>query len=107
MNSKVTVQQNQTLLDIILQEYGTLEAGIQMVIDNDLPISALPATRTFLSISDSIIDKADMQVLTYLRKNGIIIGTKALPDAEDALITEDGSEYLVTEDGTDTLVNEN
>ena len=67
---------NQSMPDVILQGCGTLEGGMQMMLENNMSISDYPDVGSVF-IVDSI-DKpliSSTEVLQYLKQNGIIIGT--------------------------------
>ena len=94
----VTVIQNQSMLDMIIQGTGSLEAGMQFCIDNGVSISDVPAVSKVLNVTDNAIavaGTAGAGVVTYLAKNGTInngvisplqIGTLNL---QPAVITEE------------------
>jgi len=104
MEQKIKVKPNQSFLDVILQGCGTLEAGIQMAGDNNLPVSFLPIVDSSMVISESAIAKGNIRVLKYLRQNGITIGTKG--DLSSSFLITEGGDDIITEDGTDPLIEE-
>jgi len=55
----------QTVLDIVLQNYGTIDGGILMFIqDNDLSLSSLPASGQAAKIRE---DKLDPKTVSALK----------------------------------------
>jgi hypothetical protein len=74
----IIVQNNQTIWDIALQEYGSADAVKQLIIDNpavcDFNNDLLPGTK--LIITESAI--IDNDTVTYLRKKGIKPSTQQL-----------------------------
>lgn len=87
---KIIARPNQTLLDIILMEYGTLEAGMLVAREKDLSITLLPAAGTELTLpqpltaeNNAVLDSA---ALNYLRQNEIVVGTRGIQDPLAATI---------------------
>ena len=77
MTTTIITQPNQSLLDVILEKYGTLEAGMTMTLANNVPISYIPLAGTQLIVPDSLqTDEGNVQ---YLRRLGIVPGTVAMP----------------------------
>jgi len=73
---KIVVLNNQTLLDIAIQEYGTIESVFELAIANDLSITDELATGTILLIpefstltNEPII--TNKEILNYYKKNKI------------------------------------
>ncbi len=79
MDKVVTVAPNQSLLDMILSEYGSLEAGMKVALANNVDISDIPATGNSRNMPLVPQELQDMEGMKYLRENGIVIGTLALP----------------------------
>jgi hypothetical protein len=77
MTTTITTQPNQSLLDVILEKYGTLEAGMTMALANNVPISYIPLPGTQLIVPDSL--QTDDGNVQYLRRLGIVPGTVAMP----------------------------
>jgi len=98
----MTVQPNQSLLDVILQGCGSIQAGMQVAADNGMALSYMPAIGSEIVISAAALTIADPGTLQYIQQNGVVFGTKNLPDTAP-LITEDGSEDLISEDSSSDL----
>lgn len=71
----MTAKPNQSLADMTLSEYGTLEAGMAAAFENDVPISHIPDTGDVLNMPDS--DQTEPEEVAYLQRNNIEIGTLA------------------------------
>ncbi|MES2701873.1 MAG: hypothetical protein V4649_04495 [Bacteroidota bacterium] len=87
MNKKVKSQPNQSVLDIVLSEYGTLEAGMQFALINDIPLSTLPATGAEYSVPLLSVNYIDAATVDQLRKNNNRIGTKGVVPPLTCVIT--------------------
>lgn len=92
------------MLDIIIQAYGSLQAGAQFCIDNNVSITDTPVVGTEYILTDEAFAGGDVAVLTYLRSNRLVVGTLGDASIEDQLLNEDGSP-LLNEDGS-PLLNE-
>lgn len=77
--SKVTVRQNQSWLDIVIQETGSAEALRQFCKDNDLSASQIPVVGDEYEVSDAAKALGNKAVLKYLAENNIILGTENTP----------------------------
>lgn len=76
MSNTIEVQPNQSILDVILQGCGTLEAGMEMMKINGRSISDLPAVGdTLLTDGGGLTELRDKAILQYFAENGIVIGT--------------------------------
>jgi len=73
--SIIKVMPNQSMLDVILQGCGSLEAGMQFCNDNGIAISDYPDVGTIYQVSADALTEGDMGVLQYLAQNGLVIGT--------------------------------
>jgi len=69
---KITVRRRQTLSDVCLQVYGTIEAIAALARQNDVPISGELEAGTVLQCPDITFDN---YLQTYVRKNGIVPAT--------------------------------
>ena len=94
------VTPNQSLLDVILQGCGTLEAGMQVAADNGLPLSYMPAVDSEVLKTDAAGKMQNAGVLKYLVRNGILIGTSGSVYDDDVYVSEDDEDVYVSEDGT-------
>ncbi|GAA4271624.1 hypothetical protein U6A24_13645 [Aquimarina gracilis] len=76
----VTIQHNQSLLDIGLQEYGTPEAIFELALQNGLSVT------DELSVTQEIelprIKKIDLQRLSYYKRNNVEPATSYNGDLE-------------------------
>lgn len=75
MAKNITVQPNQSVLDVVLTQYGSMEAAMQFCLQNGIALSDLPDAGTQYAqpaIGGSIEAEADNK---YLQSNGIVIGT--------------------------------
>lgn len=67
------IQQNQTVLDMIVMACGTLEGAMQVMAANNTSLSDTTYTGTVYAVPDTV--SVDKQVLDYLQQNDIHIGT--------------------------------
>ena len=104
MEQKIKVKPNQSFLDVILQGCGTMEAGMQIAVDNGLPLSYFPIVDSKLVISDMAAANSNNGALKYLRQNEIVIGTKG--DLAGSVLITEGGDDIITEDGSDLLIEE-
>jgi hypothetical protein len=98
------VQPNQSLLDVILQGCGSMQAAMQVAADNGVALSYMPLVGSSVQISGAAVALGDAGTLQYLLQNSIVIGTRG--PVTDPLITEDGDDPLLSEDGGSELVPE-
>ena len=54
---QVKVKDGQTLADIAIQEYGVLEAVVQIAIDNGMSVSDVPQVSTILHLHDKTYNR--------------------------------------------------
>jgi hypothetical protein len=67
----LTVFENQNLVDVCLQEYGSIDALVGLAHDNSLGVDSLPLSGSVMTINPgSVIQK---KLVSYLAKNGIVI----------------------------------
>ncbi len=64
----VTAKDGQTLADIAVQEYGSLEALPALAIANGLPLSCAPAPGTVLTLPDAVYNRSMQQ---YCKANDV------------------------------------
>ena len=80
---KVTVLQNQTLSDIALQVYGTIEGVFVLATDNDLSVTdELKAGQVLECQADKVINK---QIVQYYSDNNIHPATAFLYDVDNRI----------------------
>jgi hypothetical protein len=109
----ITVQPNQSMLDVIIQAMGTLEGGMCFCALNNVAISDTPAVGTVYTIPDGsqstlvAFDSSvmiDNGVLQFLSQNEIVLGNLAL--VMEALQDNDGA-ALEDNDGQSLFDNGN
>ncbi len=66
--SKVVVIQDQTLFDIAIQEYGSVEGVIQLAVDNDISITEVLSPGMALDIS---VEPIDVDIVSYYKAHGL------------------------------------
>lgn len=54
---EVKVKDGQTLADIAIQEYGVLEAVVQIAVDNGMSVSDVPQAGTMLHLHDKTYNR--------------------------------------------------
>lgn len=69
------VQPNQSLLDIVLTEYGTVEAAMSVAMANGTHVGSVPVAGTSVSLPELPDDRADISTIEYLRREKISLGT--------------------------------
>lgn len=70
---KVKVKDGQTLADISIQEYGSLEAAMELARANDLSLTDIPAPGSELRLQDAVYDKT---MEDYCKVNGVSPATQ-------------------------------
>ena len=78
MRRIIKAKPNQSLLDMIIREYGTLEAGMQFARENSVGISRLPLTGDEFTAAVVDRDITDTETVKYLTQNEVVIGTKGV-----------------------------
>ena len=73
MNKTVNIKPNQTALDIAIQEYGSVEAVMDLCIANDIAISQILIVDDVLQVPTSV--EEDITIKKYYETNKIIPGT--------------------------------
>jgi hypothetical protein len=86
MNQAIKALPNQSTLDIILTEYGSLEAGMQFAADNKIDISHTPVLGNEYKVIEVIREQTKPEEIGYLQRNGIQLGTLAIPVLEYAIL---------------------
>lgn len=94
------LQENQGLIDAALQHYGSIEALVQMCLDNAQAVDAEPAAGLKLQLST--VNVVNKKLVSYFSKKGIVVAQGYLVEASvvpaNALLNEDGTPIL-NEDG--------
>lgn len=80
MQKTARVIPNQSLLDVVISEYGSLEAGMAVAAENGIAISHVPTPGDFLKMPALNAAKMDLRNADYFRSNNVTIGTLALPE---------------------------
>ena len=75
---KITVKNNQTLADIAIQEYGTIEGVFLLAQANDISPTELLKTGQQLTRPDAVLNK---EMENYCRKNGVSPATAQTADS--------------------------
>lgn len=70
---KVKVKDGQTLADISIQEYGSMEAAMELARANGMSITDIPAPGSELQLQDAVYDKT---MADYCRANGVSPATQ-------------------------------
>lgn len=65
---EVVVRDGQTLADVAIQEYGALEAVVQLAFDNGMSVSDVPQTGTALRLHEKTYSRI---VRDYCRAHGV------------------------------------
>lgn len=103
MPSTITVKKNQSMLDVIIQATGSLEAGMQFCKDNGVSLTSVPVAGSVLVVSDKALALGDTGVLQYLGQNKVVVANMAVvTEAPGALKNDDGSD-LKNDDGSTLL----
>ncbi len=69
------VQPNQSLLDIVVTEYGTVEAAMSVAMANGTDVGSVPIAGTNVSLPEVSEDRTDISTIEYLRRERILLGT--------------------------------
>lgn len=80
MQKTVKVQPNQSLLDVVISEYGSLEAGMAVAAENGFALSHVPVPGDIINLPPLDVAKMDLGNADYFRSNDVTIGTLALPE---------------------------
>ena len=65
---EVVVRDGQTLADVAIQEYGALEAVVQLAFDNSISVSDVPQTGTALRLHEKTYSRV---MRDYCRTRGV------------------------------------
>lgn len=72
---KGIVQPNQSLLDVVITEYGTVEAAVSVAMVNGIEIGIVPLTGTSVNLPEVSDEDVGIQTIEYLRREKILLGT--------------------------------
>ncbi len=75
MSNPIKTMPNQSMLDIVIQACGSLEAGMQFAAENARNISDIPVPDEEFQVESINSTNTDKDVVKYLVRNGITIGT--------------------------------
>lgn len=104
--NKVVVANGQSLADLSMQEYGSLEGLLSLVKLNGLSFTADPTSGATIAID--LLNIADVSARKYYKDRAMVVNTGYTPVLSavpaNALLNEDGSP-LLNEDGS-FLLNE-
>jgi hypothetical protein len=96
----ITVQAGQTAIDIAIQQYGTVEALVTLLADNNLELDSDLIAGQQLYIQDTYPATADTLVANFLTGNNITIAgsdpasIEVLGTNDEDIITTNNSDYL-------------
>lgn len=79
MNKSVIAKANQSLLDIVLTTYGTLEAAMETAFKNGIPLSYVPEPGSEYLLPEVDAKETDQSNVSYLDERGIVLGTLHQP----------------------------
>ena len=94
MATTITVQPNQSMLDVILQAFGSMEAGMRFCIDNNISITDVPVPGNTYVVSDTALTLGNADIMKKIQAGGIRFGTQGLPMAGFAYVDETGGTYV-------------
>lgn len=80
---EVKVKDGQTLADIAMQEYGALEAIVQMAFDNGMSVSDVPQVGAILHLHDKTYNRV---MHDYCRAHSVQPATQRSSDTSSARI---------------------
>ncbi len=92
----IVVREWQNIIDVCIQEYGSIERLVKLCVDNGLALDDELEAGQVILIDDSAI--ARKGIVEYFRKKGIKVCTGEPEEDTDGIHTEDGFNIL-TEDG--------
>jgi hypothetical protein len=85
------------MLDIAIQEYGSMGALFDLAKDNGLEVDDDLSPGQILQIRDVLPDTADPEMVAYYDTQGIIVNSGAVLDVTEVLATND-DEAIITND---------
>lgn len=80
---EVKVKDGQTLADIAIQEYGVLEAVVQIAVDNGMSVSDVPQVGVILHLHDKTYNRV---MHDYCRAHNVQPATQRSSDTSSARI---------------------
>ncbi|MBE2289356.1 MAG: hypothetical protein IAE95_07360 [Chitinophagaceae bacterium] len=72
---KGIVQPNQSLLDVVITEYGTVGAALSVAMVNGIELGSVPFAGTIVNLPEVLGNEVDIQTIEYLRRDKIELGT--------------------------------
>lgn len=99
MKKEVKVLPNQSLADMIIAEYGSLEAGMAVAAQNGIDISHVPVPGDYITMPDVGTEKMDLGNAEYIRRNDVTIGTLSQPELSFSIVLKPVMVVQPTESG--------
>jgi len=99
MQKTVKVLPNQSLLDVVISEYGSLEAGMAVAAENGFELSHVPTPGDLINMPALDAAKMDLGNADYFRSNNVTIGTLALPELAMTVLLKPVMRIEPTESG--------
>jgi hypothetical protein len=97
---KIVALNNQTLLDIAIQEYGTIESVFELAMANDLSIHTSTVVGAVYQIPQA---KKNTEVSNYYKNQQIKPSTKITTAQKEDIVTPSGIGYMAI--GTTFIVS--
>jgi hypothetical protein len=98
----VNVSDGQNIIDVAIQEYGSLERVVKLCVDNALTVDQVLNSATSMIIDKAFIQSERIGIVTYLQKQGLRINSQSrvvvVEILGDRFLRED-SGYMLREDG--------
>lgn len=85
----IQVTDGQCLMDIAIQEYGSVEALFDLAKDNGLEVDDDITAGQVLQIRDTLPDTADPDIVEYFTKMGFKVNSGAMVEIIEVLATND------------------
>lgn len=86
----VKILPHQSLFDLAIQEYGTIEAAIDIALFNDLSVTEILEAGTEIKLPPNAPTNQD--ILNYYHQHNLQPATAYLTDAIEAIVNEDEEE---------------
>jgi hypothetical protein len=87
----VQVLKNQSLFDLSIQSYGSIEAVIDMALENDLSVTDELETGAEINMPELSI--ARLAIVRYYEKNKIKPATEVTAEKYTDIVPDDGCNY--------------
>lgn len=99
MKKEVKVLPNQSLADMIIAEYGSLEAGMAVAAANGIDISHVPVPGNYIVMPEVDTERMDLGNAEYFRRNDVTIGTLSQPELTLSIVLKPVMIVQPTESG--------